>query len=376
MKATSMSGVATGVGKDASSAFHNPGAMSFQEYTQLSFGAAFSMPSTSYLSPFTSNSNMDNKLYTPFHFYAVGKLNEKSAIGLSINTPFHQRSKWDDDWAGRYITKENNIKAVYIQPSFGYALSDVVGIGGGPNVAFGSMYISRDLPIASQSGDIGLELDGKSVGFGFSIGLFFNFSDEFTAGINYRSPVKMKVKDGDASFSNVPQSLADDYPSSVSFESEFKLPSVIVAGAAVDVTRELMICMDISYTFWNVFDSLSYKFKDHENLDYGTGAFYKNSFAVRLGGQYEISDIINLRAGVAFDKSPVEDGYVSPENPDADRFMFSLGGSVKFGEHIGVDLAYMLQNIKERESINVENNFGGNYKSLVNIFGVTLNYTF
>ena len=56
--------------------------------------------------------------------------------------------------------------------------------------------------------------------------------------------------------------------------------------------------------------------------------------------------------------------------------MFSLGGTIKFGDHVSIDLAYMLQNIKEREAINIETNFGGNYKSLLNIFGITLNYQF
>jgi long-subunit fatty acid transport protein len=56
--------------------------------------------------------------------------------------------------------------------------------------------------------------------------------------------------------------------------------------------------------------------------------------------------------------------------------MFSLGGSINFGEHFSADLAYMLQNVKERESMNEQYNFEGTYKSLVNIFGITLNYQF
>jgi long-chain fatty acid transport protein len=375
MKATSMAGVATGVGKDASMVFHNPGAMTFQEYHQISAGANFALPSTSYLSPYTSNFDMENKLYTPVHLYALGILNEKMAVGVSVNTPYHQRSKWEDQWAGRYITKENEIKAVYVQPTFGYRLSDTWGVGAGVSVAFGHMLVRKDYPLTSPTGDIAMELDGNSVGFGFNIGLFYQPSDEFSAGINYRSSVKMNVS-GDAAFSNVPVSMTSLYPASTSFETDYTLPSVIIAGASAMITRELMICMDINYTFWNVFDSIAYKFKDYKNLNYGTGYYYNNSFAIRLGAQYEISDLIDVRAGVAFDKSPVEDEYVSPENPDADRFMFSLGGSLHFGENIDVDLAYMLQNIKERETNNVENAFGGNYKSLVNIFGITLNYRF
>lgn len=376
MKPMSMAGVATGFGRDASCVFYNPGAMSFLEYNQLSFGAAFSVPSSSYLSPYTGNSEMEDQFFTPVHFYGVGKINEKMAIGLSVNTPFRMRSKWDDDWTGRYIVKETNINAVYVQPTFSYAISEKLGAGIGPIVAFGRTFQTKDIPVASGAGDIALELDGRSTGFGFNIGIFFKPTDEFTAGLNYRSSVKMNVNDGDATFSNVPSSLVSTYPSSTAFSTSYTLPSVVTGGVALNVTRELVICMDLNYTFWNSFDSLSFEFDDHSDLNYGSGKFYKNAFAIRIGAQYSINDHIDVRGGVALDKSPVQDDYISPESPDNDRFMFSLGGSKKFGEHFSVDLAYMLQNIKEREAVNVETNFGGNFKSLVNIFGITMNYQF
>jgi len=376
MKSTSMAGTATGWAGDASSVFHNPGAMTFQEYSQIAFGAAFSIPSASYLSPFTSNYDMEKQLYTPVHLYAVGKLGEKAAIGLSVNTPFHKRSKWSDDWAGRYIVKETNVSAIYVQPTFSYAFSEKFGVGAGPVIAFGKTFMSKDIPLESASGDIGQELDGKSTGFGFNLGLYYKHNENFSLGLNFRSSVKMNIKDGDASFSNVPVSLADLYPSSTEFSTSYTLPAVITAGTAFYITKELVICMDINYTLWKSFDSLEFEFKNYSNLNYGTGKFYDNSFAFRLGAQYEITEMIKLRAGVALDKSPVKDKYVSPENPDADRYMFSLGGSKKFGEHFSLDVAYMLQNVKEREVTNAETNFGGNYKSLINIFGITLNYQF
>jgi long-chain fatty acid transport protein len=377
MKATSMSGVATGFRPNSTSVFHNPGAMSFLEYSQISVGAAFSIPSTSYLSPYTSNTDMEDQFYTPLHIYAVGKLNEKSAIGLSINTPFHMRSKWSDDWTGKYITKETNLNAVYIQPTYSYLVSEKIGIGGGPVVAIGRAFHTHDIPVAASAGnDIEMELDGKSVGFGFNIGIFMQASDEFTMGLNYRSSVKMNVKSGDAHFSNVPSTLVDTYPEPTEFATEYTLPSVLTAGASLNLSRELIIGLDVNYTFWNVFDSLSYEFNNHEDLNYGSGKFYKNAVAVRIGAQYQLNDKIDLRAGVAFDQTPVKDDCLSPENPDNDRLMFSLGGSMKFGEHVSVDLAYMLQNMKEREALNVETNFGGSYKSIVNIFGITLNYQF
>ena len=376
MKATSMAGVQTGFGRDASSVFHNPGAMTFQEYSQIAAGMVFSSPSTSYLSPYTGNYNAANQLYTPFHIYGLGILNERSAIGISINTPYHIRSKWDSDWPGKYILTQSNSKAVYYQPTFSYKLNDHLGAGLGAIIAYGRTQITKSLPKASQQGDIEMELDGKSLGFGFNLGLFYQPSEEFSAGINYRSAVKMNVNKGEASFSNVPVSEAGFYPDGTGFETSYTLPSMATIGATVRVTRELHICADISYTFWSVYDTLSYTFNDTPSLDFGIGRFYDNSFAFRVGAQYKASDRIDLRAGAAFDQSPVPSNHLYPDDPDNDRFMFSLGGTVRFNEKFSVDIAYMLQNIKEHETSNVETGFDGSFKSLNNIFGFTLNYHF
>lgn len=374
MKSASMAGVQTGFGRDVSSVFHNPGYMTFQEYAQIAAGAAFSIPSTSYLSPYTGNYEGKSQLYTPLHLYAMGRLNDQSSIGFSANTPYHLRSKWDDNWPGRYLSIQTDIKTSYFQPTYSYRLGEKVGVGLGGIVAYGTHYLKKALPVSSSSGEVMMELEGRGVGFGLNAGLFFQFSDEFTAGINYRSSVKMKIRSGDATLTNVPSSLNSEYPQESEFETSYTLPGVLTAGAAMDVTRELTLAIDINYTFWNVYDSITYSFNNNEQLNFGIGHFYKNAFAFRLGAQYDLGDKIELRCGVAYDLSPVPDDYVHPSQPDADRFMFSLGGTVHFGERISVDLAYMLQNIKEREAVNVENNFGGSFKSIINIFGITLNY--
>lgn len=376
MKALGMGGAFTGIGSDASTVFYNPGAMSFLEFSQVALGGSFRMNNASYLSPYMGNSDMKNKLTTNFHAYGVGMLSEKAAVGISINTPFCLRTGWDDNWTGRYIVRETKIAATYVQPTFSYLLSKSFSIGAGPIIAFGKTYQTRAIPYASNSGDVGEELNGNSVGFGANIGLYLRPNDEFSIGLTYRSSVKMKVKEGDVLFSNVPPSLVNDFPSTTSFSTNYTLPSVVSLGIGVNITRELLVGADINYTTWKSFDSLEFKFKNNSQLDFGRGAFYTNTFAFRLGAEYAITNRLALRIGGAYDMSPVSDNNLSPENPDADKFVFSAGGSIKIGEHLKVDLAYMLENFKQREVNNPELNFAGNYKSINNVFGVTLNYEF
>jgi len=376
MKAASMGGTFTGIASDASASFYNPAGMSFIEYSQISAGAAFRIGSTSYLSPYSGNSDMTNKFSTNFHLYGVGKINEKIAVGLSINTPFCLRSSWDENWTGRFIVRETKLSATYIQPSVSYLFGDKFSVAAGPIFALGKNYHTRAIHYNSSAGELGAELDGNSNGFGFNIGLFLKANDNFRAGLNYRSAVNMKVDEGDVSFSNVPSSLVDEFPASTSFSAEYTMPSVISLGTSFNLVRDLIIGIDISYTTWSSFDTLEFTFKNEPQLDYGNGMFYENTFAIRLGAEYKVSDKLALRGGIAFDQSPVPDDYLSPANPDADKFAFSAGGSIMFSEKITLDVAYMLESMREREVTNSELQFSGNYKSLSNIFGLTLNYVF
>lgn len=376
MKAASMGGAFTGIASDASASFYNPAGMSFIEYSQISAGAVFRIGSTSYLSPYSGNSDMTNQFSTSFHLYGVGKINEKASVGLSINTPYCLRSSWDENWTGRFIVRETKLSATYIQPSVSYLFGEKFSAAVGPIIAIGKNYHTRALPYSSTAGEVGAELDGNSTGFGFNIGLFLNANDNFRVGLNYRSSVKMKVDEGDVTFSNVPSSLVDEFPASTTFSNEYTLPSVISLGTSFNLVRELIIGIDVSYTTWSSFDTLEFDFKDEPQLDYGRGMYYENTFAIRLGAEYKVSDKLAVRAGIAFDQTPVPDEYLSPANPDADKFAFSAGGSIMFTEKISLDVAYMLESMREREVSNSELQFSGNYKSLSNIFGLTLNYVF
>ncbi|HMT28844.1 MAG TPA: outer membrane protein transport protein, partial [Bacteroidia bacterium] len=305
MKAASMGGTFTAIGSDASSSFYNPGAMSFLEFSQLSLGASFRIGSSSYLSPFSGNSDMDQKMTSHIHLYGVGKLNDQTAVGISVNTPFCLRTSWKDDWTGRYIIQDSRISATYIQPTVSYLFGESFSVGIGPVLALGKTVQTKAIPYNSSSGEVGAELDGNSTGIGANLGLIFKPNEDFSLGLSYRSSVKMKVKEGDVSFSNVPSSLVDDYPSSLYFSTEYTLPSVISLGAAFNLTRDLLISMDVNYTTWKSFDSLEYSFSNHPELNYGSGKYYENTFAIRLGGQYQLSEKLQLRGGIAFDQSPV-----------------------------------------------------------------------
>jgi long-chain fatty acid transport protein len=374
-RSAAMGFAVTGISLNAATSFYNPAGMCFLEKSQLAGGLSMSSFKGSYLSPYTGNTDLDNKVIFPIHLYAAIKTGERTAAGVSLNTPYNQNIKWPSDWTGRYIVRETETKATYLQSSFAYKFNDTFSGSIGALFAFGKHLLVRDVPIAGNAGDIGMELDAGMIGFGFNVALFYKPTDEFSMGLDYRSSVKLKEKDGEATFSNVPSSLTGEIPSSTSFGTEFTLPASIRVGAAYELTRELILSADLGYTFFSVYDNIEYDFEDAEQ-DFSWNKNYQDTYNASIGAKFKTGDLLDVMGGVGFVSSAVQDDYASPADMHNETFHFSLGTTFHIGTSASIDIAYQLLNIRERESFNEELQFGGNYKTQKNNFGLTFNYQF
>ena len=70
------------------------------------------------------------------------------------------------------------------------------------------------------------------------------------------------------------------------------------------------------------------------NLNYRDGWFYA------LGAEYTYSPALTLRAGVAYEVSPIDEDVRDIIVPDSNRVFLSAGASYKYSEQIVVDFAY------------------------------------
>ncbi len=378
-KAIGMGGSVTGLALDGSVCFFNPAGMSFLDSNCINAGLSLIIPNTTYLGLYNGSEKMVSQIYSPFYLYATYKLKSKLSVGLSINNPFGLGTKWDDKWSGRYITQQAKISSTYIQPTLSYKFNNHISFGGGPIVVLGSAKLQKALPIINLNNtEAGLELKGKSTGIGFNAGIFMNFG-KLNIGIDYRSKVKLDFKNGDATFSNIPSSLIlnNTFPSSTSFNSVINLPSVFSAGLGYKVSEKTKVNLDFNFTGWSVYDSLKFEFTDNPTLNNSEAKKYKSVIAIRLGAEYKYTRKLDLRAGIAYDQSPVKDGYLSPELPDANKFILAGGFTYRVKRHLYFEGSIMFEDVIERkETSNSNDNFNGTYKSYLYIIGLGLQYNF
>lgn len=386
LRQLAMGGTGSAWAWDASTIFYNPAGLVNIKGIQVYGSALTIMPTTAYGNRTSSGTEPASetsvrRTFVPFNFYLGGQLHEDSrfALGLGIYTPFGTGLTWNDNWLGKYIVQSIDLQSVFFQPTISFRAADWLSVGAGFVVGVGSMDFRKALPVHGQLGpamdDGTAHLHGTGTGVGFNAGVQIKASDDLRIGISYRSQVNMDLNSGTAKF-KVPASLADSFPNTT-FSARLPLPGTLTVGAGYrvgDVTLQLDLC----YTGWNSYDSLRFDFATTTSAlqNVREPRHYRNTFTPRLGVNYKVSKRVQLMAGGAYDPTPVTNGFVSPDLPDADRIVLTCGMSVR--PLPGLTLMAALESVTavKRNGQYDYAGFGGVYKTAAVTPGVGLYYIF
>lgn len=392
---TAMGNVGVGLRPDAASLFFNPGAMGMMDHNSISLGVNPIFAENVYYDSETINSTYvartDNPIGTPFYLYGVfGPANSDFKFGIGVYTPYGSSVDWEEGWKGKYLLDEIQLAAIYIQPTVSYKISDQLSIGVGFVYMTGNVNLQRALPINSQSGVSSVTLDGSASGMGFNAGIFYQLSEKFSIGFNYRSKVVAKVDGGDAIF--VVPKAAEGLFEGNKFDATLPLPSNTTLGLAYYPSNRLTLSVEGSLVGWSAYEELRFDWNAPVN---GQSASvsprnYENSITLRAGGEYLATDKLALRAGIYYDETPVQDGYMTPETPDSDRLGLTAGIGYTLFEKLQVDLTFLFiegwqREMTRQEAINAgtldpqtgsQDVIPGTYKLRAFIPGIGLSYNF
>jgi long-chain fatty acid transport protein len=386
-KNNGMGGVGVGLSLDQAAMFYNPGALAFVRERGVQVGVNATFARSAFVAEGgNTQRELRNSVVTPFNLYAsFGPAEGKFRAGIAVYTPFGSTLKYAEGWEGRTALTEIELVSVYVQPTVSYAITDKISVGAGLTVlAYGAVNLQRDVPLPDSYGHI--ELDGEAERkIGFNAGVMFRPSEKFSLGINYRSKIDAEVKDGDVTFTGIdPQSaFAARFPNT-KFSATLPLIATTSIGLGFMPTEKLTIGLDVNYAEWSKYKSLEFTFADPINGSNTSVSKrnYEDALTFRLGGQYKVTEGLTVRAGGAYDESPVRDGYVTPETPDANRVSGTIGASYAFGK-FGVDFSTQFVSIaKRRQTQNqlvangTQDRVAGTYKTNIVIPGIGLNYSF
>ncbi|MFZ6033570.1 MAG: OmpP1/FadL family transporter [Melioribacter sp.] len=387
-RAMAMGGAFTGLANDPSAVYFNPAGITQLRGTNFYLGTTLIVPLATYKTPTqpAAEVDMEKQLFTPINFYITQQLTDKLHIGLGVNNPYGLGTKWDPNWVGKYLAVETELRAFYFTPVIAYQLSDQLSVSVGGTFAWADVTIIRKAPIP-VGGDFEIDMNGDGTAFGFTAGLLYKPTEDFSLGLSYRSEVSFDFEgsatSAPAGFVHPLLGLTLPLPNG-NIKAPLTTPQNITVGAAFAANDNLTLTADFQYVGWSSYDKLEVTFENYDlDLNPANGVQnvqsadrkYENSFIVRGGFEYCMQNGSKLRGGLFYDNSPVKDEYVEPTLPDADRIGLNIGYGLKLSDKFSVDVSYLYLIFMEREVTNSKFNFNGTYSNSAHLLGVNFAYS-
>ena len=397
-RASGMGSAFTAVADDASAAWHNPAGVAFTQGSQVMGGAdALYVPGVKYTSNSstttgagaanTTSSKAKTKGFIVPHLYYT-HMDASSDLGWSIgvNSPFGLETNWPVDGPLASKNTFSRIQMVMINPSAVYRVNDNLAIAAGINYA----YLNNvDLNSTNQI------LNGNGDGWGVNASVMYK-KDDFSAGISYRSQVRVNVT-GTATAQSTLRTLGG---TTTGAKSRVTLPDQVNVGFAYKPNKDWLLSLDVDWVNWKTYDAILITYDSAayrtavSTLQGAVGATatgytndprnWKATTAFRLGAEWSYNTSMRARFGYVFDPTPSSDVHWSPSTPDSDRHIISAGYGYDINTQTTLDLLYAYVYFKDRNQTASPNTpatsqnsiKNGLYKSKVHILAASVNYRF
>jgi long-chain fatty acid transport protein len=267
--------------------------------------------------------------------YMAWRMDPRTVLGVSLNSPYGLTTKPDDpNWGGAFHARTSKLFSFNVTPTVAYQVLPTLAIGAGVQFELFDLAALKSRSLANPA--FTSDLEGNHVGVGFTAGVLFTPLPGTALGLGFRS------------------SLSHDLEGSVrvgpvfsGIEADVDTPETVTASFAQDIAPNLRLLGTVEWTNWSRLDLVPVM------LD-GNGPFgpdgttiavldfqWDDGWIFSLGGEYDWSPKLTLRAGGAYELSPIR----SPTQrlvqlPDNDRIWASIGATYKWSEALALDVAY------------------------------------
>ncbi|HEY9279657.1 MAG TPA: outer membrane protein transport protein [Eoetvoesiella sp.] len=372
------------IADNASTIFYNPAGMTRLPGVNVSGGLTLVKPSFKFSNdgstgprgfPVGSNNGGDAGVIAALpNSYASWQVNPELFVGLGIGAPFGLKTKYDNDWVGRYHSTKFGIKTVNINPSVAYRISDKLSLGAGLNWQYLDADYRRNV-FAGTLPDMNAKVKLKGDAWGWNLGMLYQITPDTRVGLSYRSTMRFHAT-GTTTLSNRPTGL----PSlSADARTSVKLPDTAILSVAHDVNKQWQLLADVSWTGWSSIPSL-----DIDSGSLGSDSLkldFRDTWRVALGAHYKYSQKWLFKGGMAYDQTPVAGAALRPTSlPDNDRIWLTMGVQYNINESSTLDVGYAHIFVRNpsinNSSAAAKGTIAGKYSAAIDLFGVQLSHRF
>lgn len=282
------------------------------------------------------------------NLYFAMPLREGTVLGIALNAPFASSTDYGSSSVVRYQTTESELTGTRLTLALGQAVNESFSLGLGLIVQQLEGELASALDVSSfcsiggtpcgvaGSGDNdgSIEFEGDDIAFGYSLGLLYEMNADTRLGFAWRSAIKHELE-GTA---NVQTPFpVDAFFNTHSEGANFNLSTPEAASLSLfhQLSPSFSLQGDVTWTRWSRFEALDITTSSGFNVYQPQN--WKNNWRVAVGGEYQSTEQLALRAGLAWDQSPVKDGQHNLSFPLDDFKALSIGLTYAFSPTLALD---------------------------------------
>lgn len=271
--------------------------------------------------------------------YWAYSINDQLSVGVGVSPTFGNVTEYDFSFTGRDAGYFADIKQININPSIAYRVNDKFSLGFGLDFAHNNTHFKQGLAfLAAAPTTNHLNVEGDDWALGWNVGAMFQLSPSTRIGVAYRSELKFDL-DGKQRTSVT--GFGSPLLANQNIKAVLKTPANFSVAVSQKLNDRWEMLGDIGWTDWSVVDTIQIKSKvtggNLSSLSYD----FKDTWRIGFGANYQYTDKVKIRFGIAHDKSPVKSAADRTMTlPDTDRTWISIGAKYALTPKSSFDIGY------------------------------------
>jgi long-chain fatty acid transport protein len=265
-------------------------------------------------------------------------------LGLQTGTPFGSRTKVDSGFSGAVYGTSTVVRAVALTPTIGIKLNEWLSFGFGVTGQQLNVTLNGGDPRFAPLGAAAAALTslnrikGDGYGVGWTAGMTIKPFQGTEISLGYRSHIKHSLH-GELDFTAPVATLAP-FNASRLVRVNVNLPEIATLGISHQLNDQWTVTGTAQWTNWSRVNIAPVLNRASGQPITGLGFRYKDEYFFALGAQYQLNEAWKLRAGVAYEMSPITDETRGVRVLDSNRLWLSAGAAYKWSDKLEIDLSY------------------------------------
>lgn len=329
-------------GGEASAAWYNPATTIDIDRPTITGGGSLLRLAIEYKTSKRTDEMNDEPRMTGF-IYGVMPLNEDFRLNLAVNVPNGMITQWESDSQLKTLATFTSLRVCHITPSLTWKATDKLSLAAGPTFTIGVARLANYIDLTAYGQGMNKNyMSAYDFGLGGFVAAYYKLNDEWAFGAKYQSRIRMTFK-GDNSYryksylNGAIKFVGDD------LQGRIDMPAYLSLGVRNNSFEKWTFLFDAVWTEWSSYKALNIEFDTYPGKDTpGTAANkrkWHDVWSYHFGAEYELTDRWTLRAGYCFDVSPSNSRYQSPEMPDSNKHLFTVGFKYET-DNWGFDFGY------------------------------------